>query len=95
MSTLMFSNFSVSLFLLLCEYLLFSVSIYHSVCVCVCEITVHLYIYLQTLLSHLVENNRHDEEVKQEALRGARTVKVEKDEGEEQSEELEAGVAEG
>lgn len=55
----------------------------------------YLYVYLQTLLSHLVENNRHDEEVQQEALRGMRTVEVEKDEGEEQGEELETGVAEG
>lgn len=41
-----------------------------------------------------MEDNRHDEEVQQEALGGVRTVEVEKDECEEQSEELEAGVAE-
>lgn len=45
--------------------------------------------------SHLVEDDGHDEEVQQEALGGVRTVEVEKDEREEQSEELEAGVAEG
>lgn len=44
---------------------------------------------------HLMEGNGHDEEVQQEALRGSRTVELEKDESEEQSEELEAGVAEG
>lgn len=50
---------------------------------------------IKSLFSHLVEDNRHDEEVQQEALGGVRAVKVEKDEREEQSEELEAGVAEG
>lgn len=44
---------------------------------------------------HLVKDDGHDEEVQQEALRGARTVEVEKDKREEQSEELEARVAEG
>jgi len=43
---------------------------------------------------HLVENNRHDEEVQQEALGEVWTVEVEEDECEEQREELEAGVAE-
>ena len=42
-----------------------------------------------------MEDDGHYEEVQQEALGGVRTVKVEKDEREEQSEELEAGVAEG
>lgn len=46
-------------------------------------------------LLHLVEDDRHDEEVQQEALGGVRTVKVEKDEREEKSEELEAWIAEG
>lgn len=41
-----------------------------------------------------MENNRHDEEIEQEALGGAWTVEVEKDECEEQGEELEARVAE-
>lgn len=47
------------------------------------------------LWSNLVEEDAHDEEVQQEALRGVRTVKVEKDQREEQREELETGVAEG
>lgn len=42
-----------------------------------------------------MKDNGHDEEVQQEALRGTRTVEVEKDEREEQSEELEARIAEG
>lgn len=42
-----------------------------------------------------MEDNRHDEEVQKEALWGAWTVKMEKDEREKQCEELEAGVAEG
>lgn len=46
-------------------------------------------------MADLVEDDRHDEEVQQETLRGVRTVEMEKDEREEQSEELEAGVAEG
>lgn len=41
-----------------------------------------------------MENDGHDEEVQQEALRGVRAVKVEKDKCEEQSEELETGVTE-
>lgn len=59
----------------------------------------HYIIQTQTqthkLFSDLVEDNRHDEEVQQEALGDVRTVKVEKDECKEQSEELEARVAEG
>lgn len=51
--------------------------------------------YANIQFSDLVKDNGHDEEVQQEALRGARTVEVEKDEREEQSEELEARVAEG
>lgn len=42
-----------------------------------------------------MKDDGHDEEVQQEALRGAWTVEVEKDKREEQSEELEARVAEG
>lgn len=45
--------------------------------------------------SDLVKDDGHDEEVQQEALGGVRAVKVEKDEREEKSDELEAGVTEG
>lgn len=44
---------------------------------------------------YLVEHNGHDEEVQQEALGGTWTVEVKENERKEQSEELEAGVAEG
>ena len=47
------------------------------------------------LFFYLVKDNRHDEEVQQEALGGVRTVKVEKNKCEEKSEELEAGITEG
>lgn len=46
-------------------------------------------------LFYLVEHNGHDEEVQQEALRGTWTIEVKENECKEQSEELEAGVAEG
>lgn len=42
-----------------------------------------------------MEHNGHDEEVQQEALGGTWTVEVKENERKEQSEELEAGVAEG
>lgn len=42
-----------------------------------------------------MEQDGHDEEVQQETLRGMWTIKVEKDEREEQSEEVCAGVTEG
>lgn len=42
-----------------------------------------------------MKEDAHNEEVQQEALRGVRTVEVEKDQREEQGEELEARVAEG
>lgn len=46
------------------------------------------------MTSDLVKDDRHDEEVQQEALGGVRAVKVEKDEREEKSDELETGVTE-
>lgn len=46
-------------------------------------------------LFYLVEYNGHDEEVQQEALRGTWTIEVKENECKEQSEKLEAGVAEG
>lgn len=46
-------------------------------------------------LFYLVEHNGHDEEVQQEALRGTWTIEVKENECKEQSEKLEAGVAEG
>lgn len=42
-----------------------------------------------------MKDDGHDEEVQQEALGGVRAVKVEEDEREEKSDELEAGVTEG
>lgn len=46
------------------------------------------------MTSDLVKDDRHDEEVQQEALGGVGAVEVEKDEREEKSDELAAGVTE-
>lgn len=53
------------------------------------------FLHERALWSNLVKENAHDEEVQQETLGGVWTVKVEKDQCEEQREELETRVAEG
>lgn len=43
----------------------------------------------------LAEDDRHDEEVEQEGFRGTAAVKLKEDDGEDEREELIAGIAEG
>lgn len=45
--------------------------------------------------AHLVEEYGHEEEVKQEGLRSPAVVKLEENDGEDEREELVAGIAEG
>lgn len=45
--------------------------------------------------AHLVEDNGHEEEVEQEGLRSPAVVELEENNGEDERQELEAGVAEG
>lgn len=47
------------------------------------------------LRTDLAEDDGHDEEVKQEGFRGTAAVKLKEDDGEDEREELIAGIAEG
>lgn len=50
---------------------------------------------LMMIQPDLVEDDGHEEEVEQECLRGTAAVKLKEDDGEDECEELVAGIAEG
>lgn len=54
-----------------------------------------VYQSLVTSQTDLVEDNGHNKKVQQKGFRGSAAVKLEEDDSEDESDELEAGIAEG